>query len=51
MLDPASPSLLHPVFADVLKEPEAAGDLSVFRRLGNHVLIAMDGTGGEPPRG
>jgi len=44
MLDPASPSLLYPVFADVLKELEAADGLSVFRRLGKHVLIALDGT-------
>ncbi len=44
MLDPASPSLLYPVFADVLKELEAAEGLSAFHRLGQHVLIALDGT-------
>jgi hypothetical protein len=44
MLDPASPSLLYPVFADVLKELEAANGLPAFRRLGQHVLIALDGT-------
>jgi hypothetical protein len=44
MLDPASPSLLYPVFADVLKELETANGLSAFHRLGKHVLFALDGT-------
>jgi hypothetical protein len=45
MLDAASPSLLHPMFAeavDLLKR--APGGLDDFRRLGGHVLIALDGT-------
>ena len=44
MLDSASPNLLSPVFADVLKELETAGGLSAFRRLDKHILIALDGT-------
>ena len=45
MLDPASPDLLHPVFSDVIEQLErTAGGLDVFRRLGGHVLIALDGT-------
>jgi hypothetical protein len=45
MLDPAAPALLDPVFDDVLSTleemPEAVAE---FRRLGDHVLIALDGT-------
>src|SRR5271166_6369590 len=45
MLDPASPELLHPVFAEVVEQLERApGGLDVFRRLGGHTLIALDGT-------
>ena len=44
MLDPADPALLYPMFAAVLRELEQAGGLSAFRRLGNHVLIALDGS-------
>ena len=44
MLDPAAPALLHPVFADVLTQLECSGALQAFRRLGDHVLIALDGT-------
>ena len=44
MLDPAAPALLHPVFADVLTQLERSGGLAAFRRLGDHVLIALDGT-------
>ena len=45
MLDPASPDLLHPVFSDVIEQLErTAGGLDVFRRLGGHALIALDGT-------
>ena len=43
MLDPAAPSLLEPVFGEVLGELERADGLSVFRRM-DHVLIAFDGT-------
>jgi len=44
MLDAADPALLHPMFPEVLGEPEQSGGLSAFRRLGNHVLIAPDGS-------
>ena len=45
MLDPAAPTLLHPVFADVVEQlGRLEGGLDVFRRLGGHVLIALDGT-------
>jgi hypothetical protein len=41
MLDPAAPALLVPVFAEVLTELERSGGLAAFRRLGDHVLIAL----------
>jgi len=45
MLDPASPELLHPVFAEVAEHlGRIGGGLDVFRRLGGHALIALDGT-------
>ena len=45
MLDPAELALLDPVFAETLAALECtAGGLASFRRLGNHVLIALDGT-------
>ncbi len=44
MLDPVEPERFHPVFADVLGELERSGGLQTFRRLGDHVLIALDGT-------
>jgi hypothetical protein len=45
MLDAASPSLLHPVFAEAVERlAQAPGGLDDFRRLGGHVLIALDGT-------
>jgi hypothetical protein len=45
MLDPAPPTRLYPVFADVVAELEGRpGGLANFRRLGRHVLIALDGT-------
>jgi hypothetical protein len=43
MLDPVEPERFHPVFADVLGELERGGGLEAFRRLGDHVLIALDG--------
>jgi len=45
MLDPASPDLLNPVFFELTSrlEQEKSG-LDAFRRLGGHVLIALDGT-------
>jgi hypothetical protein len=45
LLDPASPALLLPVFAATVEQLEGIGDgLDMFRRLGGHVLIALDGT-------
>jgi hypothetical protein len=45
MLDPASPTLLHPVFAAAVDQlRQTGGGLDVFRRLGGRVLIALDGT-------
>jgi hypothetical protein len=45
MLDPASPELLNPVFFEISSQLQhAEGGLEVFRRLGDHVLIALDGT-------
>ena len=45
MLDPAEPDLLYPVFAEAVTILEGMnGGLDKFRRLGKHVLIALDGT-------
>jgi len=45
MLDPASPTLLHPVFAETVDQiRQTDGGLDVFRRLDGHLLIALDGT-------
>jgi len=45
MLDPAAPSLLHPVFAEAVDHlARHPGGLGLFRRLRGHVLIALDGT-------
>jgi hypothetical protein len=45
MLDPAPPSLLQPAFDDTLAALEKVPErLGVFRRLGGHLLIALDGT-------
>jgi hypothetical protein len=44
LLDPVSPDHFHPVFAEVVTELERSGGLKDFRRFGNHVLIALDGT-------
>ena len=45
MLDLAEPELLHPVFAEPIAILEGMnGGLDKFRRLGGHVLIALDGT-------
>jgi hypothetical protein len=45
MLDPASPALLHPVFAETVDQLQRFdGGLDMFRRLDGHVLIALDGT-------
>jgi hypothetical protein len=45
MLDAGSPALLYPVFGDIRKRLEQnPGALEPFRRLGMHMLIALDGT-------
>ena len=45
MLDPAPPTLLHPMFAEAVGQLERIdGGLDMFRRLGGRVLIALDGT-------
>jgi hypothetical protein len=44
MLDPVPPARFHPVFAALIAELERSGGMAAFRRLGEHVLIALDGT-------
>jgi hypothetical protein len=45
MLDPATPGLLHPVFAEAIDQlARINGGLDLFRRLDGRVLIALDGT-------
>ena len=44
LLDPVPPRQLFPMFSHSLAALEAGGGLSTFRRLGGHVLIALDGT-------
>jgi hypothetical protein len=44
LLDPVPPERFVPVFQDVVAELERCGGLAAFRRLGEHVLIALDGT-------
>ncbi len=44
MLDPVGPERFHPVFAAIIAELERSGGMAAFRRLGEHVLIALDGT-------
>jgi len=44
MLDPVAPDHLFPVFDEVVAALERSGGLAAFRRLGSHVLIALDGT-------
>jgi hypothetical protein len=44
MLDPVSPALFDPMFERTFDTFEASGSLLDFRRLGDHVLIALDGT-------
>lgn len=44
MLDPVAPAALFPVFGTAICELERSGGLAEFRRLGDHVLIAFDGT-------
>jgi hypothetical protein len=44
MLDPVEPSLFHPAFEQAVRTLEAGDGLSALRGLGDHVLIALDGT-------
>lgn len=44
MLDPVPPGRFHPVFAAIIAELERSGAMAAFRRLCDHVLIALDGT-------
>jgi hypothetical protein len=44
MLDPVAPDEFFPLFDEALGRLERAGGLQAFRRLGGHVLIALDGT-------
>jgi hypothetical protein len=44
MLDPVPPETLLPMFGATLAALETGGGLAPFRRLGGHVLIALDGT-------
>ena len=43
-LDPIEPSQFQPMFDDVLDELQRSDGIQAFRRLDNHVLIALDGT-------
>ena len=44
MLDPVPPETLFPMLDATLAALEYGGGLTAFRRLGDHVLIALDGT-------
>jgi len=44
MLDPVEPNRLFPLFGTALDVLEKRQGLSFFRRLDDHVLIALDGT-------
>ena len=44
MLDPVPPETVYPMFDATLAALEDGGGLTAFRRLGGHVLIALDGT-------
>src|SRR3954468_17955392 len=44
MLDPVAPDHLFPAFGEVVARLERSGGIAAFRRLGSHVLIALDGT-------
>jgi hypothetical protein len=44
MLDPVAPELFHPVFAAAVRTLAASDGLAALRCLGDHVLIALDGT-------
>jgi hypothetical protein len=44
MLDPVDPANFYPLFPGAVKELEEGGGLETFRRVDDHVLIALDGT-------
>jgi hypothetical protein len=44
MLDPVEPSVFYPLFEQAVRTLEASGGLAALRCLGDHVLIALDGT-------
>ena len=44
MLDPVAPDHLFAVFGEAVAALERSGGIEAFRRLGSHVLIALDGT-------
>jgi hypothetical protein len=44
MLDPVPPEHFCGLFRDAIGALEDSGGLAAFRRLGDHVLIALDGT-------
>ncbi len=44
MLDPVAPEALFGMFERTLEALESGGGLADFRRLGDHFLVAMDGT-------
>jgi hypothetical protein len=44
MLDAVPPETLFPMFSRTLAAIETGGGLDAFKRLGGHVLIALDGT-------
>jgi hypothetical protein len=43
-LDAIEPALFHPMFADLVAEPDQCGGLDAMRCLDGHLLIALDGT-------
>ena len=44
LLDPVPPEHFFSLFGDIVAHLEATGGLAAFQRLGEHVLIALDGT-------
>jgi hypothetical protein len=44
LLDPVPPEQLFPLFGEIVSQLEEHGGLAALRRLGEHVLIALDGT-------
>jgi hypothetical protein len=44
LLDPVPPEQLFPLFGEIVIQLEEHGGLAALRRLGEHVLIALDGT-------